>query len=153
MLDPFDPRVRRRWRMAAAGWTVVLLVLLFLPGTELAAENLHLDKVFHFAVFLVFGVLTVRSVPVGTKRGLSPRGWTVVAAGILAVLTEAGQHGLDVTLAWGRSAEVGDALADVVGAAIGSLTAPPLRRRRRPREKAAPEGAALLRNGRDSNPR
>ena len=108
-----SPRLLLAW-----GWTLVILVLCWTPSDKLPLDKAvpsffafqHLDKLVHFGIFAVFGVVWMRAV---TSPG---RAAWVLAGGIaLAVVSEVGQ-GLSIIA---RDPDVFDALADAVGVAAG----------------------------------
>jgi VanZ like family len=102
----------------AAAWTLVIFALCWMPGEWVQEVGRgspwfqipDLDKVIHWGIFVLFTVLWLRT---GTSR----RRYAWVALGGLAVaaLTEVGQIYLPV----GRDGEVGDAITDLIGVAIG----------------------------------
>jgi len=103
----------------AALWTSVIFFLCWMPGEwvqEVAKGSPwfqvpDLDKVVHWGIFVLFTVLWLRT---GTSR----RRYAWVALGGLAVaaITELVQMGVP---AIGRDGEVGDAITDLIGVAIG----------------------------------
>lgn len=106
----------RPWsRVAAVGWTLLILALCTIPGRELPDVNLFSgDKIGHFGIFAGFGWLWMRAYP-PTKR--SRRFKQVLVAGLAyAVLTEVYQ-GL---MPFGREADVWDAVANSVGLLAGT---------------------------------
>ncbi len=121
--------------LTASTWTGLILVgcLLpsrYLPISEHGGRIPHADKVVHFALFAGFGLLW-------GARAISGRQVCVVAAAglAMAVGTELGQ-GLE---AIARDPDIFDALADVVGLAVGLALARPLAARSTSRPDGAPE--------------
>jgi hypothetical protein len=117
-----------RWTTwLAIGWTVLILVLCWMPRVQLPISEegpslFHLyggDKIIHGGVFAVFAVLW--------RRATSPRSVPVIAVSglALAVITELGQ----ATPLVGRDADLWDGLADTAGVAIGLVLAAWLARR------------------------
>ncbi len=98
-------------RLLAVLWTVAILVACTVPGSGLPDSDFlpfGQDKWAHAGLFFGFGWLWVRALPA--------RPWLVVLAGVgYAVATELWQASLPT----GRSGEVLDALADVLGLALG----------------------------------
>jgi hypothetical protein len=96
-------------RLLALLWTLVVVVALSIPGSELPAfVHLSMDKVLHAAAFLVLGLLWLRAYPEAAGR--------VLLAGVLfALLTEVYQH----VMPFDRSFSLADAFADVCGFAAG----------------------------------
>jgi VanZ family protein len=104
--------------LLAWSWTIVILVLCWIPRMFLSGEEKlpkpffvpNFDKLVHMGIFAVFAVLWMR---VGSS---SRRAWWVVAAGVaLAVITELGQEIPIVN----RDCNVADGLADSVGVIVG----------------------------------
>jgi hypothetical protein len=102
----------------AAAWTVVIFALCWMPGEWVQEveegspwfQIPDLDKVVHWGIFVLFTVLWLR---VGISR--RRYAWVALAGLAVAVLTEVGQLYLPV----GRDGEVGDAITDLIGVAIG----------------------------------
>lgn len=104
--------------IAAAGWTLLLLLGTLLPATWMP-ESLpsdddfsipHMDKIAHVVLFGGFGFLWTA---VAGPRG---RTWPILAGGVLlAIGTELGQ-GLPFI---GRTTDASDLLADLVGLGLG----------------------------------
>ena len=124
-------RLRRYRRATAILWTIVIMVLCWLPRAaihKLEYESTwfklpNLDKVVHAGIFVVFSLLWVR-VWFSPRRRL----WAILAGFGLAVLTEVGQLVPSV----GRDADIADALTDCAGVLVGIALAPlfePLARR------------------------
>jgi hypothetical protein len=104
---------------AALLWTVVILILCWTPRTYLPVvedqgsyfEFVHLDKVVHAGIFIVFSVLCLRAMP---SRPLSYL--IVLLAGLLlAVVTEVVQNVPIIN----REGEIGDVVTDVAGVLLG----------------------------------
>jgi hypothetical protein len=100
--------------LLASCWTLVILVLCWLPPTMLPEEEKgskrflipHFDKLIHMGIFAVFAFLWMR-VGDSPRRGR----WVLLAGLALAVLSELGQEVPIVS----RDASVADALADGLG--------------------------------------
>ena len=113
------PARSSRWWFGLA--VAVQLAALYVPRAPSEGGGLGLDKVVHAALFAAV-------VWTGRRAGL-PLGWLVVICAVHAPLSEWVQsHFLPH-----RDGSVGDALADLLGVAIGALV--PTRRRVRPRER------------------
>ncbi len=107
----------------AALWTIVILVLCWMPGfvvQDIERDSSwfqvpNLDKVVHWGIFVAFTVLWLRT---STSRWR----YACVALGGLAAasITEVVQN----LPAIGRDGEVGDAITDLIGVAIGLAIAP-----------------------------
>ncbi|MEM9997017.1 MAG: VanZ family protein [Bacteroidota bacterium] len=93
----------------AIAWTLLCLVLFSIPGQDLPAQLLSLDKLAHLGLFAVLGLLWMRAVP--------RQAWPWVLAGGIAfgIGTEVYQG----MLPWEREPDPYDALADGVGMALG----------------------------------
>ena len=101
-------RARGLWRLLAVGWTLAVFAACALPGAALRdVAILTADKLLHAVSFFVFAVLW---------RGSGTGVWRVAAGGVaFAVWIEWWQ----ATVAVGRFADPFDALADVLGLALG----------------------------------
>ncbi|NNF04036.1 MAG: VanZ family protein [Rhodothermales bacterium] len=109
--------------VAAAVWTLLVIVSLLLPGSSVPESHLlQFDKVVHAFLFGV-GVFLWLRVPWGSRR---VRWAIILAALVLAPASEIFQQALGN----GRSADPMDALADIVGIVLGSALWLLLRRRR-----------------------
>lgn len=99
----------RTAHLLAVAWTVALVLGLSLPGETLPeAVLLSFDKLLHFVAFFVLALLWLRAYPARAGR--------ILAAGLLfAPLSEVYQHLMPI----GRMFSPLDALADVVGLAVG----------------------------------
>lgn len=105
-------------RLAAAVWALFIAVALALSRDALPDLSVD-DKLAHGALFFVFGLLLMASVP-GSPDSLLRRGllaWVLAVA--YGALTEAGQ----LLVFTSRRAEVGDFVADAAGAAAAVLLA------------------------------
>lgn len=109
------PRRTDRIRRIAWFWTLLILVVSWIPNQRLPSESInefslqipHLDKWVHAGMFGVFGFLWLFSGSVSRGRVAM-----ILSAGLgLALLTELGQ-GLDLV---GRETSLGDGLADLAG--------------------------------------
>lgn len=108
-------KINRR-RIAAALWTVILVILTSVPASSLPSPNLlsdlpvAIDKLVHTVMFILFGALWVWALP-KHLRG-------VLAAGVLlAGATEVWQATLPVLR---RSGDPADVVANLIGLAIGT---------------------------------
>ena len=99
-----------RRTLQAVGWTLLILALCSIPGVDIPFQGPSFDKVFHVLVFAVFGYLWLRATT-HPRRYL----WVFLAGVAYAVGTEYYQ-GL---LPWERTPDVYDALADILGTAVG----------------------------------
>jgi hypothetical protein len=99
-------------------WTLVICFLCWMPG-RWVHEVEHgspwfqlpdLDKVVHWGIFVLFAVLWLRT---GTSRWRYA--WVALGGLAMASITELVQN----LPAIGRDAEVGDAITDLIGVAIG----------------------------------
>ncbi len=106
----------RRKHFAWFGTVLIVALCLWpknlLPASETSSKNPpHADKVVHLAMFAVFGLLWMRACPESRSKATF-----IFAAGVvLAIGTELAQ-GLSLIA---RDPDPLDALADVVGTAIG----------------------------------
>lgn len=116
---PSPPARLFLWRAAALASTLIILSTLSLPPDRLPTTSLGgADKVAHVLLFFVWA-LTVRRAGLGA-------GHVLMTGIVLAVGTEAGQWLMGV----GRTADVADAVADLVGVALGATTAGAIEARR-----------------------
>jgi VanZ like family len=117
-----DRRQRRRLVMAVI-WTVVIMVLCWVPGDFVRKvedgsswfEIPDLDKIVHGAIFVIFTILWARVLSSRVKFA-----WVALGGFVLAVVTELAQL-LPVV---GRDGEIGDVLTDAAGILIGIVIAP-----------------------------
>ncbi|WP_306231433.1 VanZ family protein [Agrococcus beijingensis] len=108
---------RRVWRWLFGAAVLAQLVALYLPDPPSSGGLPGADKVVHFGIFLAPALL-------GVLAGLRP----VLLGALLvahAIVSELLQH----FLLPGRGGDPWDALADVVGVAVGLAIAAALRRR------------------------
>lgn len=114
--SPLVPRLVAsfRTRLFAALSYLVVGVLMFIPMPSSGGPPTlpHLDKLVHVACWGLLGLATW--LVVARQRWL----WAVGLATLFGVLVELGQ-GLTTT----RSADLWDALADLIGAALGATLA------------------------------
>lgn len=103
-------------------WTLAILFLCWMPGDWVQSveeesslfELPDLDKIVHASIFVVFAVLWVRGLR--TRRRYA---WVALAGIALAAITEVVQE----LPAIGRDGELGDAITDVIGLAVGLIAA------------------------------
>lgn len=100
------------WYLPAALWAAGLLLLGSLPSPDLPRFDLPLDKLAHFLLFAVLGVLTA----VGWRRAGR---WPGYPWAILLMLTVGAVDEWHQGTVPGRSREVADWLMDAAGAALG----------------------------------
>ena len=94
----------------AIAWTLVIVVLCLIPGSDLPDIDapLSTDKWVHAAMFFGFGALWTMAQP--------RKWWAVFGVGVvLGAAIEVVQY----MLQWGRSGDVWDFAADVVGLVAG----------------------------------
>ena len=104
-------------RFAALAWTAGLLSAFLLPSSSLPSVSIPgADKVVHFGLFAGFGWLWTQAFP----SLLYPGRVVLVAGAVMVILTEAGQG---LLLSLGRTADMMDGLADVLGLVAGVLAA------------------------------
>ena len=105
-------RKRGRWWTVGAYAVVVLIFAVIPTGTALATN--HSDKVAHLCEYAGFGWLLVQAQRAHRLPKAKDLWWAWMVATGYGALMEL----LQVMIPW-RSAEVGDALANAVGAAVG----------------------------------
>ncbi|MFW5867592.1 MAG: thioredoxin [Armatimonadota bacterium] len=103
------------WWLPPVAWGVFILVVTSIPRMPVPLPEVSgIDKVSHFAVYWVLGVLLMRAfvhceeLPIGRAMG-----WTLAAGGIFAVIQE-----LNQTWIPGRGAEALDLVANIAGLAV-----------------------------------
>jgi hypothetical protein len=107
----------------AALWTLVILFLCWMPGRWVQKVEAgspwfqvpDLDKVVHWGIFVLFTVLWLRT---GHSRWRYV--WVALAGLAVAAITELVQSSVP---AIGRDGEIGDAITDLIGVAIGLTVA------------------------------
>lgn len=104
-------------------WTLAILAACSLPGNELPKINFDLfepDKIAHFILFFLFGLLWMAAIP-ENKKG---RRLLIIGGGILyAILTEVYQDVLPL----GRTADPMDSVANIIGLLVALAVYPWLR--------------------------
>ena len=118
-----------RWR-ASAAWALLIEAMVLWPNppeipqgwTIIWLDFIKLDKLVHAGLFAVLSVLLVRVLVVEAR----PAWLAFLLAAAFAAFTEVQQHFIP-----SRSMELGDFLADAVGAALGLAAFVALARRRR----------------------
>jgi VanZ family protein len=119
--------LRRISLLLALAWMALLFYLSHQPGLDVPALFKWQDKVFHAGVYGILGILLLAAMP------LTPNGFTWRQVSIAAVI--ASFYGISdefhQSFIPGRSAEVGDWLADTVGALLAALLLAQLSRRYR----------------------
>lgn len=113
--------VRRWWPPVA--WAALVLLLNSIPGSALPAGAPGTDKVGHVLLYGILGVLATRA----ALR--EARGWRAIAPVLFAIALFSAVDELHQTLVPGRSPEIRDWIADVVGASAGAATAAALMQR------------------------
>ena len=107
--------------MPPAAWAGAILVATSIPGSQVPRVGLpHVDKVVHFALYAVLGVLLARAILATVVRRARPRTMAVALAGMagFAALDEWHQRWVP-----GRSADFPDWVADVAGGTVALLLA------------------------------
>lgn len=107
---------RNAARVAAISWTLLLLVLCFIPGNEIPDLKVpFIDKWVHFVLFGIFSFLWLSAFPgIGLPRLLL----VLAAAILLGWLVELLQGQLKFL---GRNQDNMDTLADSIGGLLGVL--------------------------------
>ncbi len=106
----------------AVSWTLAILFLCWMPGKwvqEVEGESAwlqipDLDKVVHWGIFVLFAVLWLRT---STSR------WRYVWVGLAGLAMAAITEIVQTVPAIGRDGEIGDAITDLIGVAIGMVVA------------------------------
>ena len=73
-------------------WSIIILILTLLPGNIIPHSDfsgkMHIDKVVHFTIFLVFAILFYLSVPSGTpNKNINLKGIIIILVISLAYVT------------------------------------------------------------------
>ena len=111
-------RAARFWRVAAAGWALLIFALSSIPGAAFPPSKLFTyDKLLHAAVYAVLGAFCFLALARGWSRKTSV---LVLASGAMATLFGFTDefHQMFVP---GRFADLRDVLADGVGGFAGAL--------------------------------
>lgn len=113
LFTPESP-YKKRARNLTIGWTLLIFILCFIPGQEFPEVHIPMaDKWVHFILFAVFSFLWLCAGP--TKKILLML--VAFAAGALLGWLVEELQGVLVSL--GRSKNVQDIYADMLGSAIG----------------------------------
>ena len=111
-----------------AAWAAVIFLVSSIPELpDTGLELPGLDRVAHFAEYLVLGLLLCRSCAVQDGPWARHAGILAVAAAVVYGALDELHQGLVP----GRSAELGDLLADVCGAVAAALVWAATKRKRR----------------------
>lgn len=106
----------RTARYLAIAWFINISFLFTLPGSALPTDDwldkIHFDKWVHFGFFFILLWLSCSALYKGDKKIYL---WLIIGAIIYGLLVEACQH----YLIKNRSFDVGDWLADTIGALAG----------------------------------
>lgn len=111
----------RRWGPPLA-WAALILVVTSVPLPPGPAGPPGADKVLHFALYCVLGLLVVRATP-------SPS-WRALFIPVLAIALFGGIDEWHQRFVPGRFADTSDWLADAIGGGVGAVFALALARRR-----------------------
>jgi VanZ family protein len=99
-------------RVLAICWTLLILAGLSIPGSELPDVSvLRFDKLVHFGIFFVLGLLWMHALPAPPARRAL---WVVLAGALYAVATELIQG----MLPFDRQPDPLDVVADVAGLVV-----------------------------------
>ncbi len=107
-------RHRKLWWLVATSYAVVVLILSIMPTGGVGASIPSLDKLVHLCEYLVFAWILVQAIRASGATAREYVLWAWIYATSYGVLMELVQ----LMVPW-RSAELADALANAVGAAIG----------------------------------
>ncbi len=104
-----------RWWVAVGVYAAIVFVLSVIPTEHLpGAEVPHLDKVVHLCEYLLFAWVLVQAIRTSQMPERDYLLWAWIYATSYGLLMEV----IQLMVPW-RSAELGDAVANAVGAAIG----------------------------------
>lgn len=102
-----------RWA-ALVAWACVILISTSLPGAAVPAGPPGMDKVGHFVMYAVLGLLAIRAVLGGAESGLRTVALTLGAIAAFAAIDEWHQRFVPT-----RAPDVADWAADLAGATVG----------------------------------
>lgn len=111
-------------------WALVIFVLCSLPGEDIPDPHIdipHLDKIVHFGMFFIMALLLCNELEYQTR--LTLRKIYMITVSIILIyggVIELLQHHF-----FNRSGDMLDLLADVIGAVVGCLFYPGLKRWKR----------------------
>ena len=106
-------RKRNAWWLVVAAYAALVFVLSVAPISP-GVSIPHLDKVAHLCEYLVFAYLLVQAIRATWHGERAYLLWAWIYATSYGLLMEL----IQIMVPW-RSAELGDALANAVGAALG----------------------------------
>ena len=118
---------KRIWVVAVVLWISVIFLLCSLPAGEIPAPRMdipHLDKVVHGGMFWVMSVLLILPL----KRYTSLSRERIYAIAVCVAFGYGGLMEILQQYCFGRSGDVWDLLADVVGGVAGCACYPFVRR-------------------------
>ena len=111
----------RRWAPPLA-WAALILVVMSVPLPPGPAGPPGADKLLHFALYFVLGMLVVRAAP-------NPS-WRALVGSVLAVAAFGAVDEWHQRFVPGRFPDAIDWLADAIGGAVGAVCALAVTRRR-----------------------
>lgn len=113
-----------KYLLPALGWALMILLAISLPPNNIPKTGLfnipHFDKLLHFALFAVWGLLLSAGFSKQKKGSLfkqHPAMMAITAGIIYAILTELFQH----FFLSGRQGSFFDVLADLFGTVFGAF--------------------------------
>lgn len=96
-------------------WSLLILVLLSIPGTNVPSLSIwDYDKVGHAGMFFILVLFWMNAVAAKSLRAMS---LIVICGVLLAPLSEVYQS----VLPFGRQGDINDALADVAGVVLAAI--------------------------------
>jgi VanZ family protein len=108
------------WRIAVAGWALVIFVLSSIPGASFPKSDLlSNDKLAHATVYAVLGAFVFLAL---RRSSAAKSGVVVLLAGAIATLYGCTDE-LHQLFVPGRAADWRDVVADAVGGFVGALSA------------------------------